>query len=83
MADRVKEGMALTASVSNYSAADMLRFAAELKDHGIPLATNQCQYSILRGHPEIHGLMQTCDDHSITFHSYSSLAMDQLSGKHG
>jgi len=34
MADCVKEGMALTVGVSNYSAADMLRFAAELKDHG-------------------------------------------------
>jgi len=62
MADCVKEGMALTVGVSNYSAADMLRFAAELKDHGIPLATNECEYSILRRHPEIYGLMQTCDE---------------------
>ena len=52
---------------ANYSAEDMLKMQAELAKHDIPLATNQCEFSILRRHPETSGLLQASRDNKIVF----------------
>ena len=82
LAECVDAGMAKTVGVANYSADDMLKMQSELAKYGVPLATNQCEYSILRRHPETSGLLQACRDNGIVFQSYSSLAQGRLTGKY-
>lgn len=48
----------------------------------MPLATNQCEFSVLRRYPETHGLIQACYDRDIVFQSYSSLAQGRLTAKY-
>jgi aryl-alcohol dehydrogenase-like predicted oxidoreductase len=48
---------------------------------GIPLALNQCEYSILRRIPETSGLLKACRERGIQLQSYSSLAQGRLTGK--
>jgi aryl-alcohol dehydrogenase-like predicted oxidoreductase len=68
--------------VANYSVDDMLQMQSELAKYDIPLATNQCEYSILRRHPEMEGMLEACRKNEIVFQSYSSLAQGRLSGKY-
>lgn len=82
LAECVDSGMTKTVGVANYSTEDMLKMSDELAKYDIPLATNQCEYSVLRRHPEIHGLLQACKDKGIIFQSYSSLAQGRLTGKY-
>lgn len=83
LAECVEEGMARAVGVANYDEGDMIKMADELAKYDIPLATNQCEYSVLRRHPETHGLLKACRDRGIVFQSYSSLAQGRLTGKYG
>ncbi|KAI9838262.1 MAG: hypothetical protein M1819_005530 [Sarea resinae] len=79
----VNQGLTHTVGVANYSAKDMLEMQAALAAHGIPLALNQCEYSVLRRHPEtLGGLLTACRENGIVFQSYSSLAQGRLTGKY-
>ena len=60
LAERVEEGMTRAVGVANYDEGDMIKMAIELAKYDIPLATNQCEYSVLRRHPETHGLLKAC-----------------------
>ncbi|KAF9697609.1 hypothetical protein EKO04_004201 [Ascochyta lentis] len=82
MAECVEKGLTKCVGVANYSAEDMTKFADELSKYNIPLAINQCEFSVLRRQPELSGLLQTCKDCGIVFQSYSSLAQGRLSGKY-
>lgn len=82
LAECVDKGLTKTVGVANYSSEDMVKMQEELQKYGIPLATNQCEYSILRRYPETSGLLQTCKERGIIFQSYSSLAQGRLSGKY-
>jgi len=82
LAECVDSGMTKTVGVANYSAEDMLKMQAELAKYDIPLATNQCEFSILRRLPETSGLLRTCRENDIVFQSYSSLAQGRLTGKY-
>ncbi|MCJ1256535.1 hypothetical protein MMC24_004356 [Lignoscripta atroalba] len=82
LAECVNSGMTKTVGVANYSTEDMIKMADELAKYNIPLATNQCEFSVLRRHPEIHGLLQACKERGIVFQSYSSLAQGRLTGKY-
>ena len=82
LAECVDSGMTKTVGVANYSAEDMLKMQAELVKYEIPLATNQCEFSILRRLPEISGLLRICRENDIVFQSYSSLAQGRLTGKY-
>lgn len=82
MAECVEVGLTKCVGVANYSTEDMLAFASELAKYDVPLALNQCEYSVLRRVPETSGLLQACKDHDIVFQSYSSLAQGRLSGKY-
>ena len=78
----VDEGLTKTVGVANYSVDDMLKMKDALAEYGIPLATNQCEYSILRRMPEIEGMLEACKQHNIVFQSYSSVAQGRLTGKY-
>jgi aryl-alcohol dehydrogenase-like predicted oxidoreductase len=82
LSECVKSGMTRTVGVANYSVDDMIKMADELAKYDIPLATNQCEYHILRRLPETEGMLQACRDRGIVFQSYSSLAQGRLSGKY-
>ncbi|KAF2998235.1 hypothetical protein E8E13_005706 [Curvularia kusanoi] len=82
MAECVEKGLTKCVGVANYSLEDMLQFAEELAKYNVPLALNQCEFSVLRRLPELSGMIQACKDRGIVFQSYSSLAQGRLSGKY-
>ncbi|TKX25119.1 aryl-alcohol dehydrogenase-like protein [Elsinoe australis] len=82
LADAVEEGLTKTVGVANFNEADMIKMADALAEYGVPLATNQCEYNLLRRHPETSGLLAACKERGIHFQSYSSLAQGRLTGKY-
>ena len=82
MADAVEAGQIKAVGVSNYSADEMRLAHAELAKRGIPLASNQVQYSLLYRRPEVDGVLEACRELGITLIAYSPLAMGALTGKY-
>ena len=82
MADAVEAGKVKTVGVSNYSAEQMRLAQAELAKRGIPLASNQVQYSLLYRKPEVDGVLDACRELGITLIAYSPLAQGALTGKY-
>ncbi|KAF4980536.1 hypothetical protein FZEAL_3471 [Fusarium zealandicum] len=82
MAQCVEQGLAHAIGVANYNVEDVKTIDDELAKYNIPLATNQCEFNILRRYPELTGNISTCRDHDMIFQSYSSLAQGRLSGKY-
>jgi aryl-alcohol dehydrogenase-like predicted oxidoreductase len=68
--------------VSNYSAGQMREAHAALAMHGIPLASNQVEYSLLNRKPETNGVLEACRELGITLIAYSPLAGGMLTGKY-
>jgi aryl-alcohol dehydrogenase-like predicted oxidoreductase len=82
MADAVEAGKVRTVGVSNYSAEQMRLAHAELAKRGIPLASNQVEYSLLHRKPEVDGVLDACRELGITLIAYSPLAQGALTGKY-
>jgi aryl-alcohol dehydrogenase-like predicted oxidoreductase len=82
LADAVEAGVVWAVGVSNYSADEMRLAHAELTKRGIPLASNQVQYSLLYRKPEVDGVLEACRELGITLIAYSPLAMGALTGKY-
>ena len=82
LADAVEAGLTRAVGVSNYSPAWMLRAHAALSRRGVPLASNQVQYSLLERGPERSGLLKTCQELNVTLIAYSPLAKGMLTGKY-
>ena len=82
MADAVEAGKVRAVGVSNYSAEQMRSAYEELAKRGIPLASNQVQYSLLYRKPEVDGVLDACRELGITLIAYSPLAMGALTGKY-
>jgi aryl-alcohol dehydrogenase-like predicted oxidoreductase len=82
MAECVKRGWARTVGVSNFSEKLMLRAYSTLARYGIPLASNQVHYSLLRRDIEKNGLLARCKDLGVRVIAYSPLEMGLLSGKY-
>jgi aryl-alcohol dehydrogenase-like predicted oxidoreductase len=83
MADAVQAGLTRAVGVSNYKVDQMCQAHDALAKYGIPLASNQVQYSLLHRHPERNGLLRACDDLGVTLIAYSPLAQGLLSDKYG
>jgi aryl-alcohol dehydrogenase-like predicted oxidoreductase len=82
MADAVAAGKVRAVGVSNYS-AEQLRIAhAALAERGIPLASNQVEYSLLHRAPEVNGVLDACRELGITLIAYQPLAMGVLIGEY-
>jgi aryl-alcohol dehydrogenase-like predicted oxidoreductase len=82
LADAVQAGFAHAAGVSNYNAAQMRRAHAALAKRGLPLASNQVEYSLLRRGPERGGLLAACGELKVTLVAYRPLCSGLLSGKY-
>jgi aryl-alcohol dehydrogenase-like predicted oxidoreductase len=82
MADAVDAGKVRAVGVSNYSAGQ-LRIAHEvLARRGVPLASNQVQYSLLHRKPEVNGVLDACRELGVTLIAYTPLAAGALTGKY-
>jgi aryl-alcohol dehydrogenase-like predicted oxidoreductase len=82
VADAVEAGKIIAVGVSNYSAAQMREAHAALAKRGIPLASNQVEYSLLNRKPEVNGVLDACRELGITLIAYSPLAGGRLTGKY-
>lgn len=82
LADAVEAGLTRAVGVSNYSLAQMQRAYQALDRRGIPLTSNQVEYSLLHRDPERSGLLWACQELGVTLIAYSPLAMGVLTGKY-
>ena len=82
MADEVGKGTISALGVSNFTAEQMRSAHEILQRRGIPLASNQVQYSLLYRKPEVDGVMDVCRELGITLIAYMPLAMGALTGKY-
>jgi aryl-alcohol dehydrogenase-like predicted oxidoreductase len=82
MAEAVEAGKIRAVGVSNYDARQMRTAHAELAQRGIPLASNQVEYSLLHRDPETDGVLDACRELGVTLIAYMPLASGALTGKY-
>jgi aryl-alcohol dehydrogenase-like predicted oxidoreductase len=82
LSDVVATGMARAAGVSNYNLSQMRRAQAALARRGVPLASNQVEYSLLHRAPDHNGLLEACRELGVTLIAYSPLRQGLLTGKY-
>ena len=75
-------GLVQAVGVSNYSEREMREIHAALASRGVPLATNQIEYSLLRTMPEKVGLLAACDELGVKVLAYSPIGQGRLTGKY-
>jgi len=79
----VKEtGLAQAVGVSNCSPAQTRRAHALLARRGIPLASNQVEFSLLQPRAERNSLLATCRELGVTLVAYRPLGYGLLTGKY-
>jgi aryl-alcohol dehydrogenase-like predicted oxidoreductase len=76
------EGLVKAVGVSNYSAKETKSMDAALRRHGLRLATNQVEFSLLRAMPERVGLLSTCSELDVVVLDYSPIGQGRLTGKY-
>ncbi len=76
------EGLVRAVGVSNYSVKETRAMAAALERHGMRLATNQIEFSLLRRSPETGGLLAACADLGVVPLAYSPIGQGRLTGKY-
>src|SRR6266545_3900626 len=74
MADAVEAGKIRAVGVSNYDAEQLRVAHAELARRGVPLASNQVQYSLLHRNPETDGVLDACRELGVSLIAYMPLA---------
>jgi len=82
MAEAVEAGRVRAIGVSNYSAEQMRIAHAALARRGLPLASNQVEYSLLHRQPEVNGVLDACLELGVTLIAYQPLASGALTGKY-
>ena len=75
-------GLVKAVGVSNYSVSETRSMAGALRSHGIQLATNQIEFSLLRRLPETSGLLATCAELGVVPLAYSPIGQGRLTGKY-
>ncbi|KAK9853919.1 hypothetical protein WJX84_005356 [Apatococcus fuscideae] len=78
----VQQGLTQAVGVSNYREDRIRKATARLADMGVPLASNQVQYSLLYRAPESNGVAQACKESGTTLVAYSPLSQGLLTGKY-
>ena len=82
LAEAARRGMTRAVGVSNYN-RDQTHHAQEiLSREGIPLASNQVEYSLLNRKIERDGTLQACRETGAAVIAYSPLGMGMLTGKY-
>ncbi|ONK74414.1 uncharacterized protein A4U43_C03F5970 [Asparagus officinalis] len=82
LGDAVEQGLVKAVGVSNYSEKRLRDAYDQLKKRGIPLASNQVNYSLIYRNPEDNGVKAACDELGITLIAYSPIAQGALTGKY-
>jgi aryl-alcohol dehydrogenase-like predicted oxidoreductase len=82
LAMAVQAGLTLTVGVSNYNLNQMQQARNILSKHGIPLASNQVEFSLLDRGIERNGLLKKCEETGVRLIAYSPLAKGMLTGKY-
>jgi len=82
MAQAYEQGLIKAVGVSNYGVDAVRACHAALAKRGIPLASNQIQYSLLYRYPEQNGLLEACNELGVQILAYSPLALGLLTGKY-
>ncbi len=82
LAEAVKEGKIRHVGVSNYNVEQMKRAHDRLASHGVKLASNQVEYSLLKRALETNGVLEACRDLDVTLIAYSPIAQGLLTGKY-
>ncbi|TET11327.1 MAG: aldo/keto reductase [Candidatus Thorarchaeota archaeon] len=80
MAGLVDSGMIRAVGISNFSMNQMIEAHEVLAEHGIPLATNQVHFSLLKRNIETNGVLDTAKDLGVTITAYTPLGMGALTG---
>jgi aryl-alcohol dehydrogenase-like predicted oxidoreductase len=75
-------GLVRAVGVSNYSEREVRAIHAALAVYGVPLASNQVEFSLLRTAPEADGLLRACRELGVVVLAYSPLAQGRLTGKY-
>jgi aryl-alcohol dehydrogenase-like predicted oxidoreductase len=81
MADLVEAGKIRSVGVSNFSAGQMRRACAALEKRGLPLASNQVQFSLLDRSIESNGILEAAQELGVTIIAWSPLTRGVLTGK--
>lgn len=82
LADCKEQGLCEAVGVSNFNAERLRRSHQRLALRGVPLASNQIQYSLLYREPERNGVLDACKELGVTPIAYSPLAQGLLTGKY-
>jgi aryl-alcohol dehydrogenase-like predicted oxidoreductase len=82
LAETVRDGKVRRVGVSNYGAEAMRRAHDRLLSHGVRLASNQVEYSLLQRRPETNGVLDACRELGVTLIAYSPIAQGLLTGKY-
>lgn len=82
LADCADKGLVKAVGVSNYSEKRLRNAHKALAERGVPLVSNQVQYSLLHRNIEGNGVKSACDDMGVKILSYSPLAQGILTGKY-
>ncbi|WP_026929395.1 aldo/keto reductase [Glycomyces tenuis] len=81
MARLQSEGRIASIGVSSFSAKQMERSRAVLRSHGMSLASNQIQLSLLHREAERNGVLKTAREFGVTLIAFSPLRSGMLTGK--
>jgi aryl-alcohol dehydrogenase-like predicted oxidoreductase len=82
LAGVVKRHLASAVGVSNYNANQTRRAHSVMEAEGLPLASNQVEYSLLNRSIERNGTLDACQELGVTVIAYSPLAKGVLTGKY-
>ncbi|XP_057955561.1 uncharacterized oxidoreductase At1g06690, chloroplastic isoform X2 [Malania oleifera] len=82
LGDAVEKGLVKAIGVSNYNEKRLRDAYEQLKKRGIPLASNQVNYSLIYRLPEENGVKATCEELGISLIAYSPIAQGALTGKY-
>lgn len=82
LAQCYNKGLCRAVGASNYGPNTLRSLHADLAKQGVPLATNQVQFSLLSRQPLDSGLLNVCRELNVTPIGYSPLALGLLSGKY-
>lgn len=77
-----QQGLCEAVGVSNFNAARVRSASKALAASGIPLASNQIQYSMLYRAPETNGVLEACRENGVMPVAYSPLCQGLLTGKY-
>ncbi|CAK9182219.1 unnamed protein product [Ilex paraguariensis] len=82
LGDAVEQGLVKAVGVSNYNEKRLRKAYEQLGKRGVPLASNQVNYSLIYRLPEENGVKTTCDELGISLIAYSPIAQGALTGKY-